>query len=211
MIHSDFENLFPHLAGNFEKLNELALAVESKSKEVNITAIRDFEGIWQKHIIDSLEVSKVEVVRSVLEKGVKVLDLGTGGGFPGLPIAISYPNSQFTLLDSTRKKVQVVDEFVEKLEIQNVQTIWGRAEELSKQSEYSNAFDLILARAVAYLPELIVLSDPFLAKGGKLVCYKTFDKSELIAAQVVLKRANINLVQEHKYGGERVIWVFEKN
>jgi 16S rRNA (guanine527-N7)-methyltransferase len=187
---------FPQFEKYYDQLDKLANLVEQKSKEINITAIREYEKILEKHILDSLMCSKISLVEERLAKS-EVLDLGTGGGFPGLPLAITHPNSNFVLLDSTRKKLDVVKEFAKDLGLSNVKTVWGRAEEVSK--EKASKFDVVVSRAVAFLPELITLCKPFIKKNGLIVLYKQIDKAELEAGDIAAKNSGLKLIEEFEY------------
>lgn len=199
---------FPQFNKYYDQLDKLARLVEQKSKEINITAIRDYDKIWSKHILDSLMCSKIPEVESKLEKS-KVLDLGTGGGFPGLPLAITHPNSQFTLLDSRRKKLDVVNEFSHFVKASNVQTKWGRSNELV--DDLGGQFDIVLARSVGFLPELINLCHPFMKKGGLLVLYKQNEEGEIEAGKVEARALKLGLINKYEYeldGDARVILVY---
>ena len=137
------------LAPRFEKLTELALGWNEK---INITAIKDPAEFMEKNVIDSLTLCGAPQ----LDAAVHVLDLGTGGGYPGLPLAMAYPEKSFVLVDSVGKKLKVIDAICGELEIANVSTVHARAEELAFNKEYREKFDLVTSRAVAALPVLCV-------------------------------------------------------
>jgi|LakMenE01Jun11ns_1017448.scaffolds.fasta_scaffold9953014_3 16S rRNA (guanine527-N7)-methyltransferase len=184
-----------------EKLMELARLVENKAKVVNITAIRDYESILEKHIKDSLEIKNSDVWNNLLKanKKLSILDLGTGGGFPGLPLAIEYPEHGFTLLDSTRKKIEAVTEFSRKLDLKNVEPVWARSDELLKDSKYKNNFDVVTSRAVAYLPKLIEMAGDFLKPGGLLVFFKNFSEEEMRDGNDKATSMGFEILNPHKY------------
>ena len=152
--------------------DQLLLLLTEKNRQVNLTAITDPQEIRAKHFADSLAVCLCEEAVEKLRKGAKVLDLGTGGGFPALPIKIVYPDTDMTMLDATRKKLTALDEMSDALDLENAVTCWGRAEELAHQPEYRETFDLVVSRAAMYLPALIECAVPFLKKGGMLIAYK---------------------------------------
>ena len=217
----------------YSLLDHLARLVEAKAQQFNITAIRDYDGIWVKHIIDSLYLLHLESVQElfygkVLYDGVtyrdgfvveelnvsqsnvsqaipegkrkKVLDIGTGAGFPGLPLAIACPWIDFTLVDGTNKKVEVVKEFVAELGLKNVEVVWGRSEELKKKPEYIESFDLVLARAVKYLPDLLKLLIPFAKmQTGLIAVYKAISFEEEQATIPIIKDYNIVQIESMSY------------
>lgn len=186
---------------NKEKLQKLAHLVERKAKVVNITAIKDFDLIWQKHILDSLYIGDstcwVELTKG--PKKVDILDFGTGGGFPGLPLAIEYPHINFTLIDGTRKKIDAVTEFSRTLDLKNVQVSWGRGEDLVKDAKYRRKFDLVLSRAVAYLPQLIEITKDFIKPNGILAFYKTFNEQEINEGRQAATQFGLEIKEIFKY------------
>ena len=189
------------------KLKKLAHLVEEKSKHVNITAIRDFDGIWEKHVLDSLEFLNTEFFKSHVDEKFSYMDYGTGAGFPGLPLAIMLPDSKFSLVDSTRKKVEIVNFFAKELGLENVQTIWSRAEDLDRK------FDVVLARAVKYLPNLLRSSVEFVSKSGYIVAYKMLNEEEIKAGDDVCEELSLIKIEEYKYslsGQNRVILIYQK-
>ena len=164
------------MTGNkYKDLTTLSLEWNEK---INITAITDPKEFLKKNILDSLTL----VGYKQIEDAKRVLDLGTGGGYPGLPLAINYPDKQFVLADAVKKKLNVIDDIAKKLEISNVVTVHGRAEELAKDPAYRDAFDLVVSRAVANMATLSEWALPFVKPGGYFVAYKTEDAYDEIAA-----------------------------
>ncbi len=128
------------------------------NRSLNLISRKDEERIWTNHI---LHCTSLIFYRKFPAKG-NVLDLGTGGGLPGIVFAVFNPRLQFTLLDSTRKKIETVKSIVDELHLENVRTVWGRAEEIGRQSGYTGTFDIVVARAVASLDKLVTWAKPFL-------------------------------------------------
>ena len=156
------------------------------NKVMNLTAITEKHDVFSKHFIDSVQVMKFFDFN---EK--KIIDLGTGAGFPGIPLAILNPNSKFTLVDSLRKRLDFIDTVCETIGLKNVTTNHSRFEDLARKDEFRNKFDYGVSRAVAPLNVLLEYSIPFINVGGKFISYKSIEgKSEnnsSIKAQEILK------------------------
>lgn len=145
-----------------------------KNKVMNLTAITDFEEVVQKHFLDSLSLVKV------LEKkpAGKILDMGTGAGFPGIPIKIAFPDCDVTLVDSVNKKIEFIKEVSRKIGLNNVKAVHGRVEDLGHDIVYRETFDLVVSRAVAALPVLTEYCLPFVNVGGAFLSYKSVKVDE---------------------------------
>ncbi|MDO4869636.1 MAG: 16S rRNA (guanine(527)-N(7))-methyltransferase RsmG [Bacillota bacterium] len=138
------------------------------NEEINLTAITDRDDFIQKHFVDSLLCAGAQQVR----EAKRVCDIGTGAGFPGIPLAVVYENIDFVLADSLDKRVKIIRQLCESLEIPNVTPVHGRAEELARRKEYREGFDLCVSRAVANMNTLSEYCLPFLKVGGTFIAYK---------------------------------------
>ena len=139
---------------------------------MNLTAITEKKDVYEKHFLDSLTITKI-VSRETLEKGCKLLDMGTGAGFPGLPIAIVFPNVSVILMDSLNKRIRFLEDTASKLNLSNVTAVHARAEELARNKKYREKEDICCSRAVANLSTLSEYCLPFVKKGGYFISYKT--------------------------------------
>lgn len=135
------------------------------NENINLTAITDKEEIIKKHFIDSLTIS------NLINDNCKVIDVGTGAGFPGIPLAITR-NIDVTLLDSLNKRVNFLNEVKDKIELENINTIHSRAEELSRNKEHREKYDVATSRAVAPMNVLLEYLLPFVKVGGICICMK---------------------------------------
>ena len=156
-----------HGVETVEKLLSYIDMVLERNEHINLTAIRDRDEAIVKHLADSLSVLEV----SEFWDAKTVIDVGTGAGFPGALLAITCPFKHFVLLDSTRKRLRVIDEFAEALGIDNIETVHARAEEAGRQ-EYAAKFDICVSRAVADLSKLVGWCLPFVKKDGAFISYK---------------------------------------
>lgn len=182
--------------GQFEKdLDELGIKLSSRQIQqfmeyyellmewnsfMNLTGITDYEEVLKKHFIDSLSLIKAIDFNS--ESEIKLIDIGTGAGFPGIPLKIAFPYIHVTLLDSLHKRVKFLDEVIVRLSLGNIITIHGRAEDYSKPGKLRESFDLSVSRAVANLSTLSEYCIPFVRVGGSFVSYKSEKLTEEIKA-----------------------------
>ena len=153
----------------FEKLAELLIEANTR---VNLTRVAP-KDIVSLHFLDSLSIAAAVP----LQVGMGLIDVGTGGGFPGLPLAIAYPEMHVTMVDGTRKKLDFIDAVIADLGITNAVTVHARAEDLAKRNEYRVGFDIAAARAVARLPQLARWLLPLVKPTGAAVAYKGRDVS----------------------------------
>lgn len=147
-----------------------------KNKVMNLTGITDFEEVVEKHFVDSLIIHKFRD----LNQQEKIIDIGTGAGFPGIPLKIVFPNLDIVLMDSLNKRLKFLDEVILNLGLKQISTLHGRAEDLGQKKEYREQFDFCVSRAVANLTTLSELCLPFVKVGGEFISYKSGDVQEEI-------------------------------
>ena len=166
-----------------EQFEIYARMLAEKNKVMNVTAVTDPDGIAVKHFADSISI----LTAADIPQGARVIDVGTGGGFPGVPLLIMRPDINLTLLDSTAKKIDFISEVVSALGL-NAETVSARAEELAKEPGYREKYDFCVSRAVASLNVLSELCLPFLRTGGIFISMKGVKAfEELEAAEGALK------------------------
>ncbi|SFG76259.1 16S rRNA (guanine527-N7)-methyltransferase [Lachnospiraceae bacterium C7] len=181
-----------------------------KNKVMNLTAITEFDEVLEKHFIDSISLGQV----IDLNKEIKILDLGTGAGFPGIPLKIVFPNIKIYLADSLNKRINFINEVVEELGLEKVETIHTRAEELANNKEYREQFDLVVSRAVANLSTLSEYCIPFVKIGGQFISYKSGnieDEVNNAKSAIFLLGGKLNRTFDFKIGdNERSFVIIDK-
>lgn len=140
-----------------------------KNKVMNLTAITEFDEVVEKHFLDSISLTK----QLDLHQPLKVLDLGTGAGFPGIPLKIVFPELEITLMDSLNKRVLFLQDVISSLQLENIEAVHGRAEEAARNKKYRESFDLCVSRAVANISTLSEYCLPFVKIGGSFISYKS--------------------------------------
>lgn len=153
----------------------------SWNRSLNLTAINTPEEIELKHFADSLSVFPA-LEKEALQGSPEVIDIGTGAGFPGIPLKIAFPYIRLTLLDSTQKKLRFIEHVITRLGLDNASTVAGRAEEIAHDPSHRSRYQLVLSRAVAKLPTLAELCLPYCSANGFFVAYKKGDIYQEVAS-----------------------------
>lgn len=193
----------------FEKFYDLLIET---NKSLNLTAITEMHEVVQKHFIDSIAISNY-----IDLSGKKVIDVGTGAGFPGVPLAIIYPDTEFILMDSLQKRLNFIENALKICNIKNVTTLHGRAEDIGQNIKHREKYDYCVSRAVASLPVLLELCTPMVKVGGKFVSYKSeLIEEEIVSAKNAMKILKCSLEEQFSYtipntDFYRVLAVFKKN
>lgn len=143
---------------------------------MNLTAITGFDEVCKKHFIDSLSLVKAYEIKT----SISIIDIGTGAGFPGIPLKIAFPNLKITLLDSLHKRVGFLQTVIENLKLENIEALHGRAEDFAKKEIYREQYDLCVSRAVSNLSTLSEYCIPYVKTGGHFISYKSEKLTEEI-------------------------------
>ncbi len=185
------------------------------NKVMNLTAITEMDEVISKHFLDSL--SLISVVPDLQEKKYCLIDVGTGAGFPGIPLKIAFPDLKITLLDSLNKRVKFLNAVIEELEIADICAVHGRAEDLGRDATYREQYDLCVSRAVANTATLSEYCLPFVSVGGKFVLYKSGkidEELELGRKAIDVLGGTVKTVKKFLLAGsddiERALVVIEK-
>ncbi|WP_418372725.1 16S rRNA (guanine(527)-N(7))-methyltransferase RsmG [Agathobacter sp.] len=169
-----------------------------RNKVMNLTAITEFDEVMDKHFLDS-----VYLFRSIeLKEDYKLIDIGTGAGFPGIPLKIVFPELKITLLDSLNKRVGFLNDVIDELNLNDIEAIHGRAEDIARDKTYRASYDIAVSRAVANLSTLSEYCLPFVKIGGKFVSYKSGDCADEVdnaKAPIHLLGGKISKIDEFSY------------
>ena len=175
MLLSEFEKIFIEEAqkinieldkNQIEKFYKYMDLLIEWNEKINLTAITNRKDIIVKHFIDSLTIQRY------LSDAVNIIDVGTGAGFPGIPIKIVNPNLKVVLVDSLNKRINFLQDVIKKLNLDNIEVIHARAEDLGQNKKYREAFDIVTSRAVANMSVLSEYLLPLVKVGGKCICMK---------------------------------------
>ena len=186
------------------------ITLDDTNKHLNLTAITDSEGVTVKHFADSLSIMSVYKPT----KGSRLLDVGTGAGFPGAVLLMANPDISMTLLDGTQKKLRFISETLDSVDL-FAETVHMRAEEAGQKNEYRESFDLVTARAVANLRELSEYCLPFVKVGGSFIAMKsvkTDDEINEAEKAIALLGGKIDKIHSFELGdaGERTLIIIKK-
>lgn len=179
------------------------------NEKINLTAITEDREIIIKHFVDSLTIAKY------IPENAYMIDVGTGAGFPGIPIKIFRKDVKIVLLDSLNKRLNFLNEVIKELGLEGIETVHGRAEDAGNDPKYREKFDISTARAVANMATLSELCIPFIKVGGKFICMKANADEELESAQNAIKTLNIKqeIIERFKLediDSDRTIIIFSK-
>jgi len=182
------------------------------NKKVNVTSIREKPPFIRKHYMDSISI----IEKKEFLKAKFIIDIGTGGGFPGVPLAILFSDKEYTLVDSVGKKINVIKESIKDLNLNNIRLITERAEILGKMSQHREKYDLCVSRAVAPLNYLLEFALPLVKVGGSFIAYKgpggiaEIEETKGILKKLGGKLERIDKVNPFYEGEEHILMVFNK-
>lgn len=184
------------------------------NKVMNLTAITDQNEVITKHFVDSLAL--VKAMGEISTKEYKIIDIGTGAGFPGIPLKIAFPQLKITLMDSLNKRIKFLNEVIEQLGLKEITAVHSRAEDLGRDKDYREKYDLSVSRAVANLSTLSEYCMPFVKPGGFFISYKSGKiEEELSSAKhaIFLLGGKVNRIESFTLDGaeaERTLIKIEK-
>ena len=178
-----------------EQLNNFHKILCEWNEFMNLTGITEYNEVVIKHLVDSLAVNCVYSFK----KTDRVVDIGTGAGFPGIPLKIMYPDTRFTLLDSLNKRIKFLDEVIRINSLDGIETLHGRAEDYARDKNYREEFDVCVSRAVANLSTLSEYCLPYVKVGGVFISYKAGQlDEELKASERAIKLLGGEIKEVHK-------------
>ena len=186
------------------------------NKKLNLTAITDYQEVQLKHFLDSITVILALTKEGMENPDLSIIDIGTGAGFPGIPLKILLGQPRLVLLDSRAKKATFLHHVTQRLELSNVEIVIGRAEEIAHLPLYRQQFDLVVSRAIASLPVLVELALPFCRIGGEFVAQKKGEiRQEIIKANKAIdtlggKLSQVRKIELEELSGERYLVIIDK-
>src|SRR4030042_6595506 len=186
------------------------------NKKINLTAITDCSSVQVKHFLDSLTITLALPEEEVARPDFNIADIGTGAGFPGVPLKILFPQPRLVLIEPTTKKTAFLHHIIHKLELENVEVLNARAEEAAHLPLYREQFALVLSRAVASLPTLVELTLPFCRLGGRVIAQKKgeiaqeIDKAEKTIATLGGKLSQIEKIELDEFDDARYLVIIDK-
>lgn len=197
ILESRLEPLHITLSGmqldQFDKFYDLLV---EWNKVMNLTGITEYQDVVEKHFLDSLSIVKIIDMNQI----EYAIDIGTGAGFPGIPLKIAFPDINIVLLDSLNKRIKFLDHIIEELKLDGIRTIHGRAEDYAREAGYREKFDLCVSRAVANLTSLSEYCLPYVRVGGRFVSYKSGDiEQEISEGERAIKILGGKVYQVEKF------------
>ena len=200
-----------------EKLRLLLRVFLAENANINLSALRTEEACWVGNILDSLGLMEIPEQKKLKPESASFIDIGTGGGFPLLPLALAYPESHFTGLDSIKKKIDALGRIAKAANIPNITLVADRAEALGQSKKYREQYDIVTSRAVAPLNTLLEYCSAFAKVGGAIVLWKSVHiDDELKASEKAQQRLRCPLEKTFTYTlpldfGSRQLLIFRKN
>jgi 16S rRNA (guanine527-N7)-methyltransferase len=186
------------------------------NKKINLTAITDYSSVQVKHFLDSLTITLALPEEEIKRPGFNIIDIGTGAGFPGVPLKILFPQPRLVLIEPTTKKTAFLHHIIRKLELENVEVLNSRAEEAAHLPLYREQFALVLSRAVALLPTLVELALPFCRIGGRFIAQKKgeidreINRAEKAIAALGGKLDRIKKIELDEFDDGRYLVIIDK-
>jgi 16S rRNA (guanine527-N7)-methyltransferase len=186
------------------------------NKKINLTAITDYSSVQVKHFLDSLTITLVLPEEVAERPDFNIVDIGTGAGFPGVPLKILFPQPRLVLIEPTTKKTAFLHHIIRKLELENVEVLNSRAEEAAHLPLYREQFALVLSRAVALLPTLVELTLPFCQIGGRFIAQKKgeigqeINRAKKAIAVLGGKLDQINKIELDEFNDARYLVIIDK-
>jgi 16S rRNA (guanine527-N7)-methyltransferase len=186
------------------------------NKKINLTAITDYSSVQVKHFLDSLTITLALPAREMESPDFNIIDIGTGAGFPGVPLKILFPRPRLILIEPTTKKIAFLHHIIRKLELENIEVLNSRAEEAAHLTIYREQFALALSRAVALLPTLVELTLPFCQIGGRFIAQKKgeidqeINRAEKAIAALGGKLGQVKKIELDEFNDARYLVIIDK-